>query len=174
MKLRSLIPKLLLSSVLSFFIFLLINMLSTLPRFDSETITSVFNVAIALSGSVTFCVFLVYFLHVYDGSGESGVWEEYPDRYPGIFKDMIKIAIRDRFIIFMIFSLGICCTLLWLVNSLFFHSKLLDTLSYLFCTATSLATVLKGPPGYLLGTLITCLCYVIVLAVFRRHWRKYM
>ena len=174
MKMRRLIPKLLLSSVLSFFIFLLISMLSMLPSFDSKLAADIFNVIVALSGSVAFSVFLIYFLHVYDGSGESGVWEEYPDRYPGFFKDIIKIVKRDRFIILMILALGAICTLLWGINTLIFHSKLLDTLSYLFCTATSLATVVKGPLGYILGTLITCISYILVLAIFRRHWRKYM
>lgn len=174
MKLRGLIFKILLSCVLSFLIFLLISMLSILPPLKSEIAIAALDVAVSLSGSVAFCIFLVYFLHVYDGSGESGVWEEYPDRYPGIFKDMLRIAKRDYFIILMIFALGMLSTLLWLINSTLIHSKFLDTLSYLFCTATSLATVLKGAPGYILGTLVTCACYVIVLAVFRRHWRKYM
>ena len=174
MKMRRLIPKLLLSSVLSFFIFLLISMLSMLPSFDSKLAADIFNVIVALSGSVAFSVFLIYFLHVYDGSGESGVWEEYPDRYPGFFKDVVRIAKRDKHIILMILALGAICTLLWGINTLIFHSKLLDTLSYLFCTATSLATVIKGPLGYILGTLITCISYILVLAIFRRHWRKYM
>ena len=174
MNIRRIIPKLLLSSVLSFFIFLLISMLSMLPSFDSKLAADIFNVIVALSGSVAFSVFLIYFLHVYDGSGESGVWEEYPDRYPGFFKDVVRIAKRDKHIILMILALGLICTLLWGVNTLIFHSKLLDTLSYLFCTATSLATVVKGPLGYILGTLITCLAYVVSLAVFRWYWRKYM
>lgn len=174
MNMRRIIPKLLLSSVLSFFIFLLISMLSMLPSFDSKLAADIFNVIVALSGSVAFSVFLIYFLHVYDGSGESGVWEEYPDRYPGFFKDAVRIAKRDKHIILMILALGLICTLLWGVNTLIFHSKLLDTLSYLFCTATSLATVVKGPLGYILGTLTTCLAYVVSLAVFRWYWRKYM
>ena len=174
MKMRRLIPKLLLSSVLSFFIFLLISMLSMLPSFDSKLAADIFNVIVALSGSVAFSVFLIYFLHVYDGSGESGVWEEDPDRYPGFFNDVVRIAKRDKHIILMILALGAICTLLWGINTLIFHSKLLDTLSYLFCTATSLATVVKGPLGYILGTLITCISYILVLAIFRRHWRKYM
>ena len=174
MELRRLIPKLLLSSVLSFLIFLLISMLSMMPSFDSAVAATVFNVIVAISGSVAFSIFLIYFLHVYDGSGESGVWEEYPDRYPGFFKDIVKIAKRDKFIILMILALGLICTLVWAVNALIFHSKLLDTLSYLFCTATSLATVVKGPLGYILGTLIPCLSYIVTLAIFRWYWRKYM
>ena len=174
MNIRRIIPKLLLSSVLSFFIFLLISMLSMLPSFDSKLAADIFNVIVALSGSVAFSIFLIYFLHVYDGSGESGVWEEYPDRYPGFFKDVVRIAKRDKHIILMILALGLICTLLWGINTLIFHSKLLDTLSYLFCTATSLATVVKGPLGYILGTLTTCLSYVVSLAVFRWYWRKYM
>ena len=149
-------------------------MLSMMPSFDSAVAATIFNVIVAISGSVAFSVFLIYFLHVYDGSGESGVWEEYPDRYPGFFKDIVKIAKRDKFIILMILALGLICTLVWTVNTLIFHSKLLDTLSYLFCTATSLATVVKGPLGYILGTLITCISYIVALAIFRWYWRKYM
>lgn len=174
MKLKSLIPKLLLSTALSFIIFLLISLLANMPMLESKLAIAALDTAVAISGSLVFCVFLVYFIHVYDGSGEKGIWEEYPNKYPGIFKDMIKIVKRDYTVILAILALGVSCTLLWTVNEFLFHNKLLDAITYLFFTTTSLAAVIDGPLGHLLGALTTCLLYVIVLAVFRRHWRKYM
>jgi hypothetical protein len=132
-------------------------------------------IALSIISPVTLSVLLIYLLHIYGGgSGESEVCEEYPDKYPGIFKDIPRVAVKERLVLLFIISLGLLGTLVHLLNAKLLHSTLVERFASLFMSATSIAVAYPSLPGFLLGTLLTALIYITVYALFRFKWRKFM
>ena len=170
MKLRSMIFKVILALVLSSVTTLIVDLVLQLVL--SSHFLSLLILAIA--SPVALSTLLVYLLHIYGGNGESEVCEEYPDKYPGIFRDIPKIICRERIPLLFIIATGLLGILIWLINSKLLNSALISRLSSLLLSASSLALVYPSLSGYLLGTLLTAAIYVFVFALFRFKWRKFM
>jgi hypothetical protein len=102
------------------------------------------------------------------------VCEEYPDKYPGIFKDIPKVILKERLTLLSIIAIGLFGTLIWFINSSILHSKILERFASLLLSASSLALAFPSLLGYLLGTFVTAIIYVFVYALFRFKWRKFM
>lgn len=175
MKLRSMIFKVIIALALSSVATLIVDLvLQLVIPTGSEKAQAIYTLILAIASPVALSSLLVYLLHIYGGNGESEVCEEYPDKYPGIFRDIPKIICREWLTLLFIIAIGLLGTLLWLINSKLLHSELVTRLSSLLLSASSLALVYPSLQGYLLGTLLTTAIYVLVFALFRFKWRKFM
>ena len=175
MKLRSMIFKVLLALVLSSVATLIVDLvLQLVIPSGSEKAQAIYTLILVIASPVALSTLLVYLLHIYGGNGESEVCEEYPDKYPGIFRDIPKVIRREWLALLFIIALGLLGMLVWLINSKLLHSDIVTRLSALLLSASPLALVYQSLLSYLLGTLLTAAIYVLVFALFRFKWRKFM
>ena len=131
-------------------------------------------VFLAVLAPIAFSIIVIYLTKVFNGSGESSVWQEYPDKYPGIFRDLPRIVISEKTVILFIVAVGVLSTSLHFINEGFIHSKILSFIVSSMVAVTPLAIIINGVIGHLLGLLLSCIVYVITLALFRWKWRKFM
>jgi hypothetical protein len=175
MKLRSMIFKLALALLLSSIATLIADMvLSIIVPSNLKDAHHLSQLILSLVSPIAFSVIIIYLLHIYNGNGESEVCEEYPDKYPGIFKDIPKVILKERLTLLSIIAIGLFGTLIWFINSSILHSKILERFASLLLSASSLALAFPSLLGYLLGTFVTAIIYVFVYALFRFKWRKFM
>lgn len=175
MKIRSLLFKtalsLVLASVITLIVQLVLDIVIPSDVQDKHTLSALL---LSFISPVTFSIFMIYTLHIYGGNGESEVCEEYPDKYPGIFRDIPRVIAKEYVILLLIIAIGLLGTLLFLANTHLLHSSILSALSSLLLCTSSLAIAYQSIGGYLLGTLVTAAIYVIVYTLFRFKWRKFM
>ena len=175
MKIRSMIFKVALSLVLSSITTLIAQLVFdiVLPS-GIENVQLIAKLLLSFVSPIAFSVILIYMLHIYGGNGESEVCEEYPDKYPGIFKDIPRVIAKEYVVLLFIVAIGLCRTLIHLANTKLIPNVLFEGASFLLIGVTSFALAFPTLYGYLLGTLATAAIYVIVYALFRFKWRKFM
>ena len=85
MKLGSMIFRAVITSILASVLTLIAELvLSLIVTSNSQAIYTLINIFIAIFSSAAFATILTYLLQVYHGSGESEVWEDYPEKYNGV------------------------------------------------------------------------------------------
>lgn len=129
---------------------------------------------LAFVASVAFSVIMIYLLKIFDGSGESKVWEEYPDRYVGIIRDIPRIIKNERLELLSILAIGALNAILWMINKNLLGNSALSWAVNFLIAANPLALVLDGALGFLLGPIASCAVYCLTLGVFRWKWRRFM
>ncbi len=180
MRLKSMIVKTLIASILSSLITLTARLvLDMLASNSPDTARNAAMILLSLLAPVSFSVILIYLLHVYRGNGEGEVWEDYPETYGGIIRDISMVVKKECPVLALIASVGALNLTLWLLNHLLIHSRLIKIITDIFISVSSLGIIfrddiLQKTLGYLSGTLFTCAVYVIVYALFRWKWRKFM
>lgn len=175
MRFLKLAPKILIACILSSIATLGISLV--LELIVPQNLRAPFDYAriiLFLVASVAFSAITIYLLKIFDGSGESGVWEEYPDKYVGIIRDLPSIVKSEAFVLLFIIAIGTLNALLWTANKNLFNSDILSWAIRFLIAANPLALVFDDAVGYLIGPLVCCLIYCITLALFRWKWRKFM
>ena len=175
MKIRSMIFKIALSLVLSSIATLIAQLVFdiVLPT-GVEKSQSIANILLSLISPISFSVLLIYMLHIYTGNGESEVCEEYPDKYPGIFKDIPRVIAKEYVVLLFIVAIGLFRTLIIMANANLLNSTLIKGALFLLIGVSSFSIAFPTLCGYLIGTLATAAIYVIVYTLFRFKWRKFM
>ena len=180
MRIKSMITNTLIASILSSVVnliaTLLINIIATLKSTAAANAVTVF---LAIVSSVAFAVILVYLLHVYRSNGEGEVWEDYPEIYGGLVKDIPKVIKKECFTLLFIFSVSAFNLILWILNHTLIHNELIDIFVGLFISVSALSRLFPVSPaqqalGYFVGVSFTCILYVIIFALFRWKWRRFM
>lgn len=165
-----------LASVLTLIAELVLGLLS-LP--ESQNLNSLLNLLLAIFSSAAFATILTYLLQVYHGSGETEVWEDYPEKYHGIIRDIPMIVKKEYSTLIFIFTLGGIGLVLRTVNANLWQSAIINTVLSIFSPVTSLSRIFPTTSmwisaGHLAGAFTTCLLYVIIFALFRWKWRRFM
>ena len=173
MKIRSTIFKVALSLLLSSVATLLAQLILDIV-IPSELQPKISDLLLSFISPITFSVLLVYMLHIYTGSGESEVCEEYPDKYPGIFMDIPRVIVKEYVVLLIIVAIGLLRTLIIMANANLLNSALIKGALFLLIGVSSFSIAFPTLYGYLLGTLATAAIYVIVYTLFRFKWRKFM
>ena len=180
MPIKNTVTKMLLASVLSSVVnliaTLIVNIVITFRSAASQTVAAVF---LAILSPIVFSIMLVYLLHVYRANGEGDVWDDYPEIYGGVAKDISKIIKRERYTLLLIISVSAANLLLWILNHALLHISILNAITLIFSTMFSLHslfpyTILGQCLGYASGAVLTCIIYVITFALFRWKWRRFM
>ncbi len=181
MKLGKMIFRALITTILASVLTLIAELVSSLlVTTNSPTVIKLINVLLALFSSAAFATILTYLLQVYHGSGETDVWEEYPEKYNGIVRDIPLIVKKERYTLLFIFTLGAIDIVLRTFNANVLKSALLNTALSIFSPVTALSRVFPTnasiwiSTGRFAGAFMTCLLYVIVFALFRWKWRRFM
>ena len=145
MKLRSMIFKVITALVLSSVATLIVDLVLqiAIPT-GNENAQAISTLILAIASPVALSSLLVYLLHIYGGNGESEVCEEYPDKYPGVFRDIPRVIRREWLTLLFIIAIGFLGTLVWLINSKLLHSEFVTHLSALLLSASSLALVYQS------------------------------
>ncbi len=180
MRIKSIVTKTLIASILSSVVnliaTLLINIIATL---NSPVAANAVTAFLAIVSSLAFAIILIYLLHIYRANGEGEVWEDYPETYGGVIKDIPAVIKKERFTLLFIFSVSAFNLILWIVNHTLIHNELLDMLVGLFISVSALSRIFPLAPaqqtlGYFIGVSFTCIIYVIIFALFRWKWRRFM
>ena len=137
------------------------------------------SLAIELVCIISFAIVLTCLLHVYNSQGEGEVWEDYPEKYHGILRDIPLIVKKEIISIIAIFTVSGVALLLMIINRataslniLYTASMLLGAASlrvYLFSVSNPLFCLISAA-----SVAITCVIYVIIYALFRWKWRRFM
>lgn len=146
---------------------------------DSLAFSSFVNILLALFSSAAFATILIYLLQVYHGSGESEVWEDYPEKYYGIIRDIPKILKKEVSTLIFILTLGGIYICLHIANANLWQSSVINLIAYIFSPVVAFSKVFGqsaalAPLSYLAAVLMTCALYVIIFALFRWKWRRFM
>lgn len=181
MRLGSMMFRTLITTILASVLTLIAELvLSLLVTTDSPTVIKLISILLALFSSAAFATILTYLLQVYHGSGETEVWEEYPEKYNGIIKDIPLVIKKERYTLLFIFTLGAMDLVLRAFNANLLKSSVLNTVLSIFTPITALARALPTytpiwvTTGRLVGALTTCLLYTIIFSLFRWKWRRFM
>lgn len=180
MRIKSMMTKILIASVLSSVVnliaALLINVTAALNSAVAANITTIF---LAIVSSVAFAIILVYLLHIYHANGEGEVWEDYPKMYGGLIKDIPKVISKESFTLLLIFSVSAFNLILWIVNHTVIQNQIIDIIVELFIPVSSLSRLFplssaQQALGYLAGVSFTCTAYIIIFTLLRWKWRRFM
>ena len=181
MRLGSMMFRTLITTILASVLTLIAELvLSLLVTTDSPTVIKFISILLALFSSAAFATILTYLLQVYHGSGETEVWEEYPEKYNGIIKDIPLVIKKERYTLLFIFTLGAIDLVLRAFNANLLKSSVLNTVLSIFTPITALSSIFPVDTptwvsaGRLAGAFTTCLLYVIIFALFRWKWRRFM
>ena len=181
MKLGSMIFRAILTSILaSVFTLIAELVLNLIIPSDFQAVDTLINIFLAIFSSAAFATILTYLLQVYHGSGESEVWEDYPEKYNGVIRDIPLIVKKESSTLIFIFTLGGIELLLRVINANIFKSEIVNTGLSVFSPVTSLSRLFPTTApawisiGHLAGAFTTCLFYVIIFALFRWKWRRFM
>lgn len=180
MRIKSMITKILIASILASVVnliaALLINVVVALNSAAAVNIAAIF---LAIVSSAAFAIILVYLLHIYRANGEGEVWEDYPEIYGGLIKDIPKVIKKESFTLLFIFSVSAFNLILWIVNHTVIHNQLIDIVVELFISVSSLSRLFPLSPaqqalGYFAGVSFTCTVYIIIFTLLRWKWRRFM
>ena len=181
MKLGSMIFRAVITSILASVLTLIAELvLSLIVTSNSQAIYTLINIFLAIFSSAAFATILTYLLQVYHGSGESEVWEDYPEKYNGVIRDIPLIVKKESSTLIFTFTLGGIELLLRVINANIFKSEIVNTALSVFSPVTSLSRLFPTTApawisvGHLAGAFTTCLLYVIIFALFRWKWRRFM
>lgn len=174
MKLRRIIPRILVAAIISGTVTIISNILISLI-FGASVVGTVI---IALIGMISFSICLVYFLHIYHASGEGDVWEDYPEVYPGVLKDIPKIAKKELPTFIVVASLSATVLILHVIS----RQLNVGILKYVISVFKPIASRSYAYSGkllfhaleYLIGAFSNCVAYVVTFALFRWKWRRFM
>ena len=135
------------------------------------------NIAVCIIVNAVNVYVYIRMRFISDGSGKRKVLSDYPDEYPGIFKDMLK-TVKDEKLTF-IAALGVSVLIWMLVKTDFFIFKrqlLSVPVALIFVSFVFFSTLHIFPEtsivGYLIGTVIFCVMYIVGLTIARKIWHS--
>ena len=169
------IPKMFIAATISGIITLISNLIISLI-FGASIAYTVFIFLISI---ISFSVCLVYLLHIYHANGEGDVWEDYPEAYMSIFKDIKAIAKKEQSTLILILSLS---AIVFLLQLIVYRLLNLEILKIILSVFKPIASISYGVPSnlvwqvfeYSAGALLNCVSYIITFAAFRWKWRRFM
>ena len=180
MRLKSMIFKAIVASLLSSIVTFVAGLLLHLViNVNSSSASIAINIALCFISAISYAIILVALLHIYQGNGEGDVWEDYPEKYSGILRDLPKIVAKERNILFLILSINVLHFALRSLNLSFWHISIINSITDLLISTCPLVILFPDTIpymliGYLCGTLFTCCTYVAVFGIFRWKWRRFM
>ena len=175
MQLRRMIPKILIAATLSGIVTIISNLLIDLIF----GVSVIGTVIIALIGVISFSICLIYILHIYHANGEGDVWDDYPEVYPGIFKDITRIVKKEIPTFIVVASLSAVVFILHVISRYLPNIEILKYVLLVFKPIASMSYTYSGnlflhALEYIIGAFSNCLSYVIAFAIFRWKWRRFM
>ena len=180
MRIKSMILKALISSVLASVVTLIATLLINIILVP-DTLAAQQTVAVILSvvSSSSFSVLLVYLFHIYNANGEGEVWEDYPEEYCGPVRDLPLVIKKEYKTLLFILAISFFNLILMILNRTLINSNIINVINGLFVSVSSLSLIfLNNLPqqaiGYICGSIFTCFCYVIIFTAFRWKWRRFM
>jgi hypothetical protein len=180
MQFKRTIPKILIASILSSIVTLVATLIANLVfTVPSPALTYFMAILLSLVSFISFSVFLVYLLHVYHANGEGDVWEDYPEVYGGVFKDIPRVIKKERYTLIFIILISITTFILHMVSLHLFYHVIIEIAVLLFKPTSVLLSVpaesfFGQALEYILACFANCSFYVITLALFRWKWRRFM
>ena len=138
-------------------------------------IKTVFNIAVGILTCTVNVYVYIRMRYISDGSGKRQVLSDYPDKYPGLICDIIKILKEERFLFISLFSVAVISWALGCLDLVFFKKRFFSMpISLLFISIHFFVPLLpfseKNILGYLIGVVIFCIIYIIGLALARKTW----
>ena len=175
MQFKRTIPKIFIAAIISGIITLISNLIISLIFGASIAYT----VVMFFISMISFSICLVYILHIYHASGEGDVWEDYPEVYPGIFKDISKLIKKEAPTFAIIASLSAAVFVLHVISLYLIRIEILKHVISVFKPIASVSysysgNILLRLLEYIAGALFNCVAYVLTFALFRWKWRRFM
>ena len=170
--------KILLSSITTLIVYivfgaLLVGFSTSIP----EDSLSAKIILIILTSIITiiFSYLLVFFLYTKSGYGEKIASKDFENGYCGFFKDVKNLIVREKAILITLISIATISCAFNLIDSFLLEKSVLSYISLPFAPIMiiSLTFSQKLPfliIGYFVAVIITCIIYILVLALHRKMW----
>ena len=146
-----------------------------LNEVENETL-KLFLICLMTSAACGF--FLLYFLKIRNSDGEKEVLADYKEcAYKSFFDDLKRILRREvKTLIFLAVIVMLCFTVN-AITELITQKSTGSPLTFIYIPLSIFGTVFgESFIGYALSAVITCLCYLIALLLWRRktynYWMK--
>ena len=146
-----------------------------LNEVENETL-KLFLICLMTSGACGF--FLLYFLKIRNSDGEKEVLAYYKEcAYKSFFDDLKRILRREAKTLISLAAIVMLCFAVNAITELITQKPTGSPLTFIYVSLCIFSTVLgQSFIGYALSAVITCLCYLIALLLWRRktynYWMK--
>ena len=142
---------------------------------ENETL-KLFLICLMTSAACGF--FLLYFLKIKNSDGEKEVLADYKESaYVSFIDDLARILRREAKILISLAAIVMLCFAVNAITELISGKSTGSPLAFIYIPLCIFGTLLgESFIGYFLSAVITCLCYLIALLLWRRktynYWMK--
>lgn len=124
-----------------------------------------------------FTFIFLYISFIRKGTGEKIVEEDFKEKYPGIFKDLLSLFCKEKETFFAIIFINIISWGLISLDKLAFGKRTVSAVLLVFAplniTGLVFPTWLNGVLSYTLGSVFVFAIYLLELVVYRKKiWHK--
>lgn len=142
---------------------------------ENETL-KLFLICLMTSAACGF--FLLYFLKIRNSDGEKEVLADYKEcAYKSFFDDLTRILRREAKTLISLAAIVMLCFAVNAITELITQKPTGSPLTFIYVSLCIFSAILgESFIGYFLSAVITCLCYLIALLLWRRktynYWMK--